>query len=243
MDESEFANEGALHAAIDAAGGQYDLFRLLKEIATMSAFSHFSVMKLPDEDSDTLEQLSVVSNWPPELMKEYDRHKLLEHSPVIKSLRTSNKPLVWELEKINADRDPSQRSIAIELFSAFDFLSGVYFPCSASTGTRGAVSFAGSGKDPLGEKQIASLALTASLIFDRLIQFESDFADNHVDLSERELQCLRLMATGLATGRIASELEISEHTVNHHISVLIQKLRARNRAHAVSLGFRLKILR
>lgn len=243
MEISEFANVTELHAAIDEATGQYDLFRLLKEITHANCFNHFSVMKLPDEDTDTLEQLSVVSNWPPELMKEYDQHQLLENSPVIKSLRSSNKPLIWELEKLNAERDPSERNIAMELFSTFDFLAGVYFPCAASTGTRGAVSFAGNGTAALGDEKISSLALTASLIFDRLIQFESDFADNHVDLSERELQCLRLMAGGLATGRMATELDISEHTVNHHIGVLSQKLRAKNRAHAVSLGFRMKILR
>lgn len=231
------------HTAIEEASGQYDLFRLLKEITLAYGYKHFSVMKLPDDALSRLEQLSVVSNWPPELIKEYDEKGLLQSSPIMKALRSSNKPYTWELESMNAERDVAERNIAQELFKAFDFLSGVGFPCTATNGLRGAVSFAGDKKDALDAGMIAQLSLTASLIFDQLIQFDNTASEKNIELSERETQCLTHMAGGLATGQIAAELGISEHTVNHHIGVLIQKLRAKNRAHAVSLGFRLQLLR
>lgn len=227
---------------LEVATGQYDLFRLLKAITTLTGFTHFSVITMPTDDVDTLEQLSVVSNWPPELMKEYDQKRLLENSPIIDALKKSNKPIIWTLEEINNSRDSEERSAAVDLFSAFDFANGIYFPCAATKGTRGAVSFSGNGNS-ISDDTLAHLALQSSLIFDRLIEFNAESDDTKIDLTEREQQCLRSMAAGLATGRIAEKLDISEHTVNHHISSLTQKLRAKNRAHAVSLAFRLHILR
>lgn len=57
-------------------------------------------------------------------------------------------------------------------------------------------------------------------------------------LTEREIQVLGLLASGLANKQIAAELEISEHTVKFHVSSIYAKLGATNRAEAVRLGAR-----
>lgn len=53
-------------------------------------------------------------------------------------------------------------------------------------------------------------------------------------LTERELEILRLMASGSANKEIAATLYISENTVKTHISNLFQKLGARDRTEAVT---------
>ncbi|MCP9916917.1 response regulator transcription factor [Cyanobium sp. ATX 6F1] len=52
----------------------------------------------------------------------------------------------------------------------------------------------------------------------------------------RELEVLELMVKGYTNPEIAKTLVVSEQTVKTHISNLLLKLQARNRAHAVAIG-------
>lgn len=58
------------------------------------------------------------------------------------------------------------------------------------------------------------------------------------ELSERELQVLRLIANGLDNARIAAELHISPNTVKNHISNILMKLRIDNRIQAAVFAVR-----
>jgi DNA-binding CsgD family transcriptional regulator len=60
--------------------------------------------------------------------------------------------------------------------------------------------------------------------------------------SARELQVLDLVARGLTTTEAARVLHLSKDTVKTHLANLRMKLQARNRAHAVTLAFRLGLL-
>lgn len=53
-------------------------------------------------------------------------------------------------------------------------------------------------------------------------------------LSNRELEILDLISDGLSDKEIAYELNISKRTVQTHVSRLVIKLEARNRANAVA---------
>jgi DNA-binding CsgD family transcriptional regulator len=53
-------------------------------------------------------------------------------------------------------------------------------------------------------------------------------------LTRRELEILALLAEGLSNRRIADRLVISEGTVKFHVNSILRKLRAQNRAEAVS---------
>jgi DNA-binding CsgD family transcriptional regulator len=55
-------------------------------------------------------------------------------------------------------------------------------------------------------------------------------------LTERERQVLGMVAGGWGTSWIASELSVSSSTVETHVRHVLEKLGARNRAHAISLG-------
>ena len=58
-------------------------------------------------------------------------------------------------------------------------------------------------------------------------------------LTSRELEVLRLMATGETNAGIAKQLVISQGTVKSHVKNVLRKLHATNRAQAVSRYFRL----
>jgi DNA-binding NarL/FixJ family response regulator len=55
-------------------------------------------------------------------------------------------------------------------------------------------------------------------------------------LTARETVVLRLMASGLGNKEIASQLDISEHTVKFHVSSVLAKLGAASRTEAVTMG-------
>ena len=65
-------------------------------------------------------------------------------------------------------------------------------------------------------------------------QLANYLADDN--LSPRELDVLRLVATGSSNKRIAAALSISEETAKGHVKSILNKLDARDRTHAVALG-------
>ena len=67
----------------------------------------------------------------------------------------------------------------------------------------------------------------------RLAEFMGDD-----DLTGRELEVLRLIRDGYRNKQIADQLFISENTVNFHIKNLMEKLRANDRTHAVTIALR-----
>jgi DNA-binding CsgD family transcriptional regulator len=59
-------------------------------------------------------------------------------------------------------------------------------------------------------------------------------------LSRRELEVLRLLATGATNAQIADQLVLSEGTVKSHVKRILRKLHASNRAEAVSRFLRIE---
>jgi DNA-binding NarL/FixJ family response regulator len=60
----------------------------------------------------------------------------------------------------------------------------------------------------------------------------------HAELSERELEVLRLAASGIDNGEIARRLHISPKTVKNHISNILMKLQLENRIQAAVYAVR-----
>jgi DNA-binding NarL/FixJ family response regulator len=62
------------------------------------------------------------------------------------------------------------------------------------------------------------------------------------DLTSRELDVLRLIATGNANKEIACQLSIAEETVKSHVTNILAKLGANDRTHAVTIGLKRGII-
>lgn len=62
------------------------------------------------------------------------------------------------------------------------------------------------------------------------------------ELSIRQELILTAIAGGNTNAAIAQYLDLPEEAVKHHVRVILKKLHARNRAHAVAVAFRLDML-
>lgn len=75
--------------------------------------------------------------------------------------------------------------------------------------------------------------VVASKVLDRLAEL-SRRAPSGEELSQRELEVLRLIANGAANKEIGAELSIAQSTVKTHISSIFQKLGVNDRTGAVT---------
>ena len=62
------------------------------------------------------------------------------------------------------------------------------------------------------------------------------------DLTEREVEVLRLIAAGNGNKEIAAQLSLSEETVKSRVSSILAKLGANDRTHAVTIGLKRGII-
>ena len=61
-------------------------------------------------------------------------------------------------------------------------------------------------------------------------------------MTSRELEVLRLIAGGLRNADVAERLVLSRRTVDHHVSAILRKLKARTRGEAAAAAARLGLL-
>jgi DNA-binding NarL/FixJ family response regulator len=62
------------------------------------------------------------------------------------------------------------------------------------------------------------------------------------ELTSREIDVLRLIASGNANKEIAGQLSIAEETVKSHVTKILAKLGANDRTHAVTIGLKRGII-
>jgi DNA-binding NarL/FixJ family response regulator len=76
-------------------------------------------------------------------------------------------------------------------------------------------------------------------------EIAAELADHATDdpLTEREIGVVRLIAAGNSNKQIADQLSIGEATVKSHVTNILSKLGANDRAHAVTIGLKRGIIK
>jgi len=111
----------------------------------------------------------------------------------------------------------------------------------------------GLGRRALGDQEAATMELDAArATFAQLgatpdlAQLEAlvhrDAASKAHGLTPRELQVLRLLATGTTNHAIASQLVVAEKTVDRHVSNIFTKLGVSSRAAATAYAYQHRLL-
>ena len=75
-------------------------------------------------------------------------------------------------------------------------------------------------------------------------EIAAQLADHAADdaLTQREIEVLQLIATGLANKIVADKLHITEETIKGHVKNILSKLGANDRTHAVTIGLKRGII-
>jgi len=226
---------------------EYELLNVCARIGIMYSLPYFSILQLPIDNSRDLSSIQLVSNWPCFLVQDYDKHGLLESSPVIAHLKKSTEPLIYDVKKINQNRAGDQKDIVTELFNKHNIYHGVYFCVHLSNGKVGAVSFSGdknifTDKDHLADSKLLELNYLSNLIFSKANALRDEPSVQSFDLKKREIECLQLSSKGKTSSEIGEYLGLSEHTVNMYMDNAMLKLETKNKIHTVCKALRLKMI-
>ncbi len=221
---------------------QFDLFRFMRRLTESYGARAFMVMNMPGATSLDLANNSIITNWPADLINEYDQVPLLATSPIMRRLRNSSAPFSFDIDSIVRERDARTTSLAKSLFERFRMIRGAYFPVHDAQGARGAISFSGD-RAPFSFLEMMELTYLSVHVFNRLAEIRD--LDNRATgaLTDREIDCLNWTAAGKTSVEIAEILSLSEHTINHYLNRATKKLDTVNRTQAVAKALRLGLIK
>ncbi|MBO3759055.1 autoinducer binding domain-containing protein [Ciceribacter sp. L1K23] len=234
---------GALIDELISYKTQFDVFRFMKRATEIFGARTFMVFNLPAPTSLDLSSNSIITNWPAELLSAYDQTQLLSDSPVILHLRTSTVPFQYDFDRPGGRFTYSRPfEEPRDLFCRFGLPRGAHFPVHDSSGSRGAVSFAGD-RPPFSLSELIELSYLSMYVYNRLAEIRD--MDNRATemLTEREIDCLNWTAAGKTSVEIAEILGLSEHTINHYLNRATKKLDTVNRTQAVAKALRIGLIK
>lgn len=120
-------------------------------------------------------------------------------------------------------------------------LPGLAFPVYGERNLAGLIAFAGTGI-MLSETHLARVHTRCFQIFSAVVRLGLCQVAQLPNVTQRELDCLRLTANGHTSEEIAVVLGLSVHTTNQYLTKITMKLNAINRIHAVSKALRLGLI-
>lgn len=222
---------------------QFDVFRAVKRVTAEFGWRAFMVMRMPRDLEDTaLSGLSIICNWPAELLNRYDQIGVFRDSPVIARLKQSVIPFRFDVGNVAPSARTGAVAEAIDLFCKHEMPRGIYFPVHDSVGSRAAIVFSGDRK-PAEIDEMLQLSMISTLLYERISQLKYADEKPGEDLTEREIECLILTSTGKTSAEIAEALNVSEHSVNHYLNRAAKKLGTANRTQAVAKALRIGLIR
>ncbi len=127
----------------------------------------------------------------------------------------------------------------LERARAFGVEDCLVVPIAGSRGIVGAAWMAGDRERMAFYKVVISaIAYSCYYRLEQLRPTPTTLLEQPVSISRRERQVLDLIADGLTTAEIGSELGISKRTAEWHLARVVDRLGARNRVQAVVLAIR-----
>lgn len=96
------------------------------------------------------------------------------------------------------------------------------------------------GEYPINDSLLAKPQVAGNVLkrFQEIVSMGKQMESVTAPLTNRETQILNHIADGNSNKQIAVKLDISEQTIKNHVSSILRKLNANDRAHAVMLAIR-----
>ncbi|HZW25353.1 MAG TPA: LuxR family transcriptional regulator [Gallionella sp.] len=218
------------------------IFSLGKDLG----YKHTLLAIFPSHDTPMeAEHAFLHSNYSPTWRKKYDDEKMGHIDPVATHCIEKSTPLIWSPEVFASCR---QKEMYEEACS-YGIRSGVSLPMHGCNGEFGVVCFVSdtnpgqrARKDIL--HSLPELSCFRDFIFETSRRFIKPALepDEKVNLTRRELECLKWSTSGKSSWEIARILRCSEATVNFHFANIRRKFGTTTRRHAEAKAIRLGIV-
>jgi DNA-binding NarL/FixJ family response regulator len=190
----------------------------------VSLLSQYQEFEIVGEADDGLEALSVVHNTKPDVVLLDINMPRMGGVETVQVLKQTEKCHILMLTISKQDDD---------LFGAIaSGADGYLLKDAEPEELRQAILLVGEGKSILSPEVTRKVLKVVS---NRGLQSESG-------LSQREMEVLKCLASGMTGAQIASQLFITENTVKTHVRPILEKLEASNRAEAVSKAIQMGII-
>jgi DNA-binding CsgD family transcriptional regulator len=180
--------------------------------------------------------------WPDRWRNYYFQSGLVEHDPVLAALDQETGSFTWT-ELRNRRALSSVGTVALNKVYAEGWTDGLVLPLHRSGSRYGLVSLV-AYKHTIDRQQKADLT-AAGLVFHERMRYHvprDGFRVPPAGLTPREIDCLKLIATGFSDARAGEALGIRAATVHEHAERAKRKLDAHNRAELVALATALAII-
>ena len=148
IETSNLVDTQAILKEVGGVTTQFDMFRLMKTVTEAFRMRAFIVFRLPEATDQKLQSASIISNWPSQMLAQYDAAHLLPHSEAVALLRRSTIPVKFDInQQLISPPDPKQEEIA-NLFRENGMLRGANLPVCDPSGGRGCVALGGDRPEP-----------------------------------------------------------------------------------------------
>lgn len=229
-------------AAIAAAAHAIDPEPLLRPVLSELGFDGLTCIVLPPACAGPQRALSVWSSAPLAWALRYRECGYACVDPRVTLTARRLSPVIWDAADVASDW--SVRRFLADA-ARYGVRSGFAVSFLDASNARVVVAL-DSAISPISEVRCASVAgmlgnlmLLAAALHERVLRPRcsalTDVAPGNAHgLTDRECQCLRMVANGLTSGDIGGKLGIAERTVNFHMCNVLRKMEALNRPEAIA---------
>lgn len=219
----------------------------LTDAVDAAGFDFFTLSRQPRPDAST--DIMMAGRWPEGWPEHYVRRRFANIDPLMRYLGHCQMAFRWS-EALDAFADEPQRRRMDRMMAdarRFGLEDGYVFPIHGRRGLVGVLMTGGSAVD-LSQTERSLFDQAAKKAFWLLSARQAPFVHGelmqpvNVKLTSREADTLACLANGMTSNDISEALGISSNTADWYINGMQNKLKARNRHHAVAIAFRLGLI-
>ncbi|MCA1492482.1 helix-turn-helix transcriptional regulator [Sinorhizobium alkalisoli] len=220
---------------------EYEVLQLMRRLVARYGYAHFLIARLPMGEEQRFSERLVLSNWPADLVRQYDAEQVFPASALVERLRRTKLPVIGGPELLQEAGRGMERGVTRQLQRYPEMARHFALLLHATSGEPFLAVLSGSREEPIGgERAMIYLALVQ--LFECLERTFDAGQPARERLSSREIECLRWAAAGKSGDEIAIILGISAYTVASYFKSATRKLDAVNRVQAIARALRLKLI-
>lgn len=215
-----------------------ELAELFEQVIKELGFTYFVCMSTVDPFNPPAHAV-VMSNYPREWALYHAEQQYHKIDPVLQTCQSSIIPFRWSDEAWRAKLTTKQIQMLDEA-SKFDLTDGYTVPLHYSEGFSGSCSV--TFKDTvIAPQAFNTIHFISFYLYDAALKIKANYhGETEKLLTNRQLQCLSLIAQGKSDWAISKVLDVSESTVHYHVQQTLKRLKVASRTqalvHALFLG-------